>query len=211
MYLGAFNTDDKVLAIFKNGTYYTTSFDLSNRYQGEILRIEKFDPGKTFTALYYDADPKVKSFYVKRFSFALSDNTPVLFIAQGRNSYLVDLSDERHPRFRVVFGGRNEGRNPEDYEAEEFIAKKGVAAKGKRVHSLEVGSVSFIEPLPHPEDEVPEEEEAAAEPENLADEIDSSEEIIDIEIPEGNIPDEKFASLQGSGNEEFVIEEPTLF
>ena len=211
MYLGAFNTDDKVLAIFKNGTYYTTSFDLSNRYQGEILRIEKFDPGKTFTALYYDADPKVKSFYVKRFSFALSDNTPVLFIAQGRNSYLVDLSDERHPRFRVVFGGRNEGRNPEDYEAEEFIAKKGVAAKGKRVHSLEVGSVSFIEPLPHPEDEVPEEEEAAAEPENLADEIDSSDEIIDIEIPEGNIPDEKFASLQGSGNEEFVIEEPTLF
>lgn len=40
LYLGQFNTDDKVLAIFKNGSYYTTSFDLVNRYQGEVLRIE---------------------------------------------------------------------------------------------------------------------------------------------------------------------------
>ena len=75
LYLGAFSTEDKVLAIFKNGSFYTTSFDVSNRYQGELLKIEKFDPAKTYTALYYDG--ATKSYYVKRFSFVLSDNTPM--------------------------------------------------------------------------------------------------------------------------------------
>ena len=55
LYLGQFKDDDKVLAVFKNGTFYTTSFDLVNRYQGDVLLIEKFDPDKTFTALYWDA------------------------------------------------------------------------------------------------------------------------------------------------------------
>ncbi|MGN0190317.1 MAG: DNA gyrase/topoisomerase IV subunit A, partial [Candidatus Cryptobacteroides sp.] len=79
LYLGQFNNGDHILAIFTDGTYYTTSFDLSSRYQGELLRIEKFDSGKTYTALYYDK--AAKSFYVKRFSFEVSDNSPVCFIS----------------------------------------------------------------------------------------------------------------------------------
>ncbi len=145
LYLGQFNTDDKVLAIFKNGSYYTTSFDLVNRYQGEVLRIEKFDPDKTFSVLYWDAG--VKAFYVKRFSFTLSDNNPVLFIAEGKNSYLVDICDDKHPQMLVSFGGKNESREPEKVDVEEFIAKKGLSAKGKKCHSLEVKKVEFIEPL----------------------------------------------------------------
>ena len=45
-----FGPEDKVLAIFKDGTFYTTSFDVSNRYQGDVISIEKFDPNKTYTA-----------------------------------------------------------------------------------------------------------------------------------------------------------------
>ena len=153
-YLGQFGTNDKVLAVFRNGTYYTTSFDLVNKYQGDVLRIEKFDPEKTFTALYWDSS--AKSFYIKRFSFALSDNTPTLFIAEGKNSYLVELSDDARPQFKVEFGGKWEYREPEVFSAEDFIAKKGLAAKGKKVHSLDVAKVYFIEPL-----EVPVEETAA--------------------------------------------------
>ena len=205
LYLGAFDTQDKVLAIFKNGTYYTTSFDLSNRYQGDVLRIEKFEPGKTFTALYYDGDPKVKAFYVKRFSFTLSDNTPVSFISPAKNSYLVELSDDLHPRFEVSFKGKNEGREPEVFEAEEFIAKKGLAAKGKRCHSLDVKKVRFVEPLHKPEDDI-DPDAGETEPQNLAGEIDMSD-IIDVELPAGDLPDENFSKL----TEPEEIEELTLF
>ncbi len=152
LYLGQFNTEDKVLAIFKNGTYYTTSFDVSNRYQGDVLRIEKLDESKTFTVLYYDGDPKVKAFYVKRFSFSPSDNTPVSFISDGRASYLVDISDDKYPQFEVTFGGKSAHKEPENVDAEAHIAKKGLTAKGKKCHSLEVKSVRFVEPLVREED-----------------------------------------------------------
>ncbi len=149
LYLGEFGPEDKVLAIFKDGTFYTTSFDVSNRYQGQILRIEKFDPGKTFTALYWDAT--AKAFYVKRFSFVLSDNTPQSFIAPGAKSYLVDLTDDLHPQFQVIFGKKYEHRDPENIDAEEFIAKKGFTAKGKKCHQYDLKKVHFIEPLDKPD------------------------------------------------------------
>ena len=179
LHLGQFNTGDHILAIFKDGTYYTTTFDLSNRYQGELLKIEKLDVNKTYTALYYDKS--VSSFYVKRFSFDVSDNTPVTFISDSKGSYLVELSDDKHPQFEITFGGKHEHREAEVVNAEEFIAKKGLQAKGKRVSAMDVKAVKFIEPLHLPEDDVVTEE---SEAENQAGEIDNSdvEDPIDISL-----------------------------
>ena len=179
LHLGQFNTGDHILAIFKDGTYYTTTFDLSNRYQGELLKIEKLDVNKTYTALYYDKS--VSSFYVKRFSFDVSDNTPVTFISDSKGSYLVELSDDKHPQFEITFGGKHEHREAEVVDAEEFIAKKGLQAKGKRVSAMDVKAVKFIEPLHKPEDDIVTEE---SEAENQAGEIDNSdvEDPIDISL-----------------------------
>lgn len=150
-HLGQFSGDDKIIAIFKNGTYYTTSYDLSNRYQGDLLRIEKYDENKTYAALYFDGSARV--FYIKRFSFPISDNNPAPFIPEGKGNYLADFSADRHPQFMVTFTGRQENREPEKFDAEEFIAKKGIAAKGNRCHRYDVKSVEFIEPLHKPEDD----------------------------------------------------------
>ena len=182
LHLGQFNTGDHILVICKDGTYYTTSFDLSNRYQGNIIKIEKLDTGKTYTALYYDK--AVGSFYVKRFSFDVSDNTSVSFISEAKGSYLVDVSDDKHPQFEITFGGKHAHREAELVDAEEFIGKKGVQAKGKKVSAMDVKSVKFAEPLHKPEDDVvPQESEA----ENQAGEIDNTgveDEPIDLDIPD---------------------------
>ena len=181
LHLGQFNTGDHILAIFKDGTYYTTSFDLSNRYQGDLLKIEKLDLNKTYTALYYDKG--VDSFYVKRFSFDVSDNTAVSFISDTKGSYLVELSDDKHPQFEITFGGKHAHREQENVDAEEFIGKKGVQAKGKKVSAMDVKSVKFIEALHKPEDDI---EQAASLAENLAGEIDNTgvEDPIDDDLPE---------------------------
>lgn len=152
MYLGQFGSQDKVLAVFKDGSYYTTPADISSRYQGELLRIEKLDNGKTWSALYYDGESK--SFYIKRFSFDISDNNAISFISDSKGSYFIDLVDDKHPQVEITFAGKNEGRSPETINVEEFIAKKGIGAKGKRVSSLVVGSVKFIEGLHYPEDDI---------------------------------------------------------
>ena len=180
LHLGQFTGEDHILAIFKDGTYYTTSFDLSNRYQGDLLKIEKLDANKVYTVLYYDKS--VASFYVKRFSFDVSDNTPVSFISDSKGSYLVAIADDLHPQFEITFGGKNVNREPEQVDAEEFIAKKGLQAKGKKVSALDVKSVAFIEPLHKPEDDIVE---TPSEAENQAGEIDNSdvEDPIDIDFP----------------------------
>ncbi len=210
-YLGEFGPEDKVLAIFKDGTFYTTSFDVSNRYQGEVIKIEKFDPNKTYTALYYDA--AAKAFYVKRFSFVLSDNTPLSFIAPGSKSYLVALSEDRHPQFQVIFGGKYEHRDPENIDAEEYIAKKGYAAKGKKCHQYDLKEVKFIEPLHKPEDDIEDE------PLDIIDDVESDEpqgEANSSETPgvaNDNGQTGSAADLLGSNDIPDIgdIDEPTLF
>ncbi len=211
-YLGEFGPEDKVLAVFKDGTFYTTSFDVSNRYQGEVIRIEKFDPNKTFTALYYDG--AAKAFYVKRFSFTLSDNTPLSFIASGSKSYLVDISDDKHPQIQVIFSGKYEHRDPENIDAEEYIAKKGYSAKGKKCHQYDLKEVKFIEPLEKPEDEtadepldIIEDPEQSFEQQNAA-EAESANDSVSDSGQTGSA-----ASLLDSNDIPDVgdIDEPTLF
>lgn len=210
-YLGEFGPEDKVLAIFKDGTFYTTSFDVSNRYQGEVIKVEKFDPNKTYTALYYDA--AAKAFYVKRFSFVLSDNTPLSFIAPGTKSYLVALSEDKHPQFQVIFGGKYEHRDPENIDAEEYIAKKGYAAKGKKCHQYDLKEVKFIEPLHRPEDDIEDE------PLDIIDDVEQTDESQDVTSTEatGVVNDGgqtgSAAALLGSGDIPDIgdIDEPTLF
>ena len=207
-YLGEFGPEDKVLAIFKDGTFYTTSFDVSNRYQGEVIKVEKLDPNKTYTALYYDA--AAKAFYVKRFSFVLSDNTPLSFIAPGTKSYLVALSEDKHPQFQVIFGGKYEHRDPENIDAEEYIAKKGYAAKGKKCHQYDLKEVKFIEPLHKPEDDIEDE------PLDIIEDVESDEPQGDSNEVSGATTDggqTSAADLLDSGDIPDVgdIDEPTLF
>ena len=207
-YLGEFGPEDKVLAIFKDGTFYTTSFDVSNRYQGEVIKVEKFDPNKTYTALYYDA--AAKAFYVKRFSFVLSDNTPLSFIAPGTKSYLVALSEDKHPQFQVIFVGKYEHRDPENIDAEEYIAKKGYAAKGKKCHQYDLKEVKFIEPLHKPEDDIEDE------PLDIIEDVESDEPQGDSNEVSGATTDggqTSAADLLDSGDIPDVgdIDEPTLF
>ena len=192
LYLGKFEADSKVLAIFRNGTFYTTSYELVNRYQGDLLRIEKFDPDKTFTALYWDGESK--SFYVKRFSFIVSDNTPLSFISDNPKSHLVELSDDLHPQYEISW--KLEDKQPEDVDAEEWIGKKGYAAKGKKCAAKgEVKSVRFIEPLVKEEDKRP--EEGAEEPAP-----------IELEMPDGS--DLGTDALTDLPDDDMTFEEPTL-
>jgi topoisomerase-4 subunit A len=142
--LGEFGNGDKVLAVTRQGKFYTTDYDLSNRYEEEMLLVEKFDPEKIFSATYYDAEQKYS--YVKRFTFEESPNIQ-LFIDEAEGSYLVELSSDDYPQLQVTFKGKNAKREPEQVDVDEFIGIKSFRAKGKRVSTLDIGTLKFIEPL----------------------------------------------------------------
>ena len=198
--LGKFSGEDRVLVIFADGTYYTTTYDLVNKYQGEVLRIEKLDPSRVYSLLYWDNT--AKAYYVKRFSFVESNNTPVLLIGDARGSRLVDISADPYPQMVLTFGGKFKHREPEIVDVEAFIAKKGLAAKGKKCSSMDLQAVAFGEPLQKAEEDR-EEEETAAEEEPI--EMDFQPEDLssasDIPVQEGT----------EQGAVDFDDWEPTLF
>ncbi len=70
---------------YKNGFFRITGFDLSNHFEDNILIIEKWRPGKVYSAIYWDAEQKF--YYVKRFTIEESEK-PQCFINENAESKL---------------------------------------------------------------------------------------------------------------------------
>ena len=144
-YLGEFGGTDLVLVILKNGEYYTSTFDASNHYEDNILRIEKFRPGTIWSAILFDADQGYP--YIKRFSFEQTAKKQK-FIGDNPKSQLILLSDEPGARFEVTFGGGDDFRDPIVIVASEFINVKSLKAKGKRLTTYITENLVEIDPVP---------------------------------------------------------------
>ncbi len=143
-YLGEFKDEDKLLIITKSGTFRTSSFDLSNHFEDDLILIEKFNPDKIFSAVYYDATQNY--YYIKRFNAEISEKQ-VSFIGDSAGSKLIRITEMDYPRFEIEFGGRNKNRTNEIIEVAEFIGIKGYRAKGKRLSNYEVALVKELEPI----------------------------------------------------------------
>lgn len=187
IYLGEFHGDDKILVVLKNGDFYVTNFDLSNHFSSEILRIEKFDPGKIWTAALYDADQKYS--YLKRFTFEGSEKT-LNFMGDNPDSSLYLLSDVYYARIKAFFGGDDKLRDPIELDADEFIGIKSYRAKGKRISNYEVDYVEELEPLRFPEIDEKEEILGSKKIEISPDDEDDSENVNKEEENQENIRDE---------------------
>ena len=156
-YLGEFHSDDLVLVILKNGEFYTTNFDPNNHYETDLLRIEKFDESKVWTAMLFDADQQ-GFLYVKRFTLERTTGTRhQSMIGENQNTELLLLTDTVYPRLLVSYGGAESFRDPLEIDAEQFIGVKSYKAKGKRVTTLTIDRVEELEPLrfPEPQEEQP--------------------------------------------------------
>ena len=156
-YLGEFTGDDLILVIYKTGEYLLCNFDLSNHFNDGVLLIEKFNPKKVLTAVYFDAEQGY--YYVKRFPIEEALNREVGFIGEFPENRLVSFTWVGHPRLELVFGGKNEGREPEVVDVDEFIGVKSYKAKGKRLSIYEIGQINELDPVVVDEEvEEPEEE-----------------------------------------------------
>ena len=144
IFLGEFSADDKIQVITKNGYFRVTGFDLSNHFEDNLLSIEKYHPGKVYSAIYWDAEQNF--YYLKRFIIEESER-PLCFINEDPESKLISLTEVEYPRFEIHFGGKHKDRDNEIIEVFEFIGVKSYKAKGKRMTSYMVDNIREIEPV----------------------------------------------------------------
>ena len=159
--LGEFNDGDQILVFLPNGEYYLTNFDANNHFEDNIVRLEKYDADKVWSCVLYDADNQGYP-YVKRFLLEASKRKQC-YLGENPNSKEILLTDQVYPRILVTYGGADEFRGSEEVDVEQFIAVKGYKAKGKRLTTYQIASITELEPtrLPDPpkEDEADETEE----------------------------------------------------
>jgi len=160
-YIGAFKGEDKILAMFSSGTYRTMNYELSAHFEENPLIIEKYNPERIITAVYQDVASG--HYYIKRFQPDLSEKFQP-FIPEDDNSKLVTITAAQMPLIKVKFvsGGRKQ-KPDEEINVHEFIAIKGIKAKGKRLSSSEIETVEWMEPLVPEPDLKPEEDNAQGE------------------------------------------------
>ena len=166
-FLGEFSDEDRILVILDNSDFYITNFDVNNHYPDNIMRLEKWEPDKVWTAVLFDADNQGYP-YMKRFTMDATAR-PQNFLGENADSRLVILTDVAFPRIKVTYGGHDASRAPEEIDAEQFIGQKSFKAKGKRISTWQIGKIEELEPVRFPEPDTSEAEEDAAEAEeNLA-------------------------------------------
>ena len=148
--LGEFYDDEQILVVLDNGDFYLTSFDLNNHFEPNILRIEKYDADKVWTAILFDADNQGYP-YLKRFQMDASKKKQN-WLSENLASKLILLTDTVYPRIKITYGGADEFRGSEEIDAEQFITVKGFKAKGKRLSTYQIESIEELEPIRFPEE-----------------------------------------------------------
>jgi len=173
-YLGSFHARDRILVVLSSGECYTTDFSDSIHIEENLLRIEKNDSRKIWTAVYYDADQKYH--YIKRFSVEEDQKRENILGDNPKNELLL-LTDTYYPRLVIGRKEKDGELRTVEIDVEEFALVKSIRARGKRIAPYLIDQVEELPPLKEsPIFEEVSEEPHGDEPEEEADLFSSSSE-----------------------------------
>ncbi|MDD4374844.1 MAG: DNA gyrase/topoisomerase IV subunit A [Bacteroidales bacterium] len=149
LYLGAFHADDKLMHIMANGDFKLSGYDLSTHFDEDLLMLRKFTPDEVFSVIYLEGETQL--FYLKRFQIEedTAINKRINFIGEHSQAVLKHVLFDEFPMLSLEFENNSRGLKPENEEINvaEFIAVKGVKAKGKRLSNKDIQNIQLLEPL----------------------------------------------------------------
>ncbi|MHA6249168.1 DNA gyrase/topoisomerase IV subunit A [Pontibacter sp. CAU 1760] len=207
-YLGSFNTDDTILVVFEDGTYEQTTFDLSNHYTVEKIKLlQKFDPELVLSVLYYEGENK--HYYLKRFKIETSTvGKKFPFIPETKGTKLEAVSSHPEPVATISFKrDRRSEKEMEKLLLHEFIDVKGWKALGNKLNYYKVLDVSLpkMEAVEQPEDEKAKTKKAVAKRSPIAVPIELKE-LADEAARSSSHQPEDAESVETKGNKEAAKE-----
>lgn len=145
--LGNFHGEDAILVITKDGNYEITSFELTNRYDvDQTLLIEKFDPERVVSAVYYDGSGK--TYYVKRFKIETTTlGKKFCFISEERGSSLTVVSTDKQAQLELDYVKAGEKTSETSvYDFDMLIDVKGWKAIGNKMPVQKFKKIKVLAP-----------------------------------------------------------------
>ena len=146
--LGAFKGEDRILIVTQSGIVKTQIPDLSMHFPPDMLLLEKWEPQKPLSAVYFDGTKD--RYFGKRFLIEIPDKEEQ-FIQEGAKIKLEWFSSDWRPVCTLHFvkprGG--EAKEAQQLEFEDFIAPKGIKAIGNQLTTEKLKHIEANEPLPY--------------------------------------------------------------
>ena len=143
--LGSFGSDDKILAVYKDGTYKLYEPSLTIHFEPNILTLKKHNPEEVASLIYYDGEREQYS--VKRFVFEETDKLSY-FITEHPKSEITFFTLEEVCVVEVNYDQRTSKKESETHLLDELIAVKGLKALGNRFCKEKIKEVNDITPEP---------------------------------------------------------------
>tara|TARA_B110000263_G_scaffold145863_1_gene126494 strand:- start:722 stop:3250 length:2529 start_codon:yes stop_codon:yes gene_type:complete len=133
IYLGSFNSQNKIIVFYKEGDYEVVECDLSKRFKmSEIFIVEKFNPNIVYSLLYKDG--KSKQYYIKRFKIeTLMIDKRFNLISDSRGSKCKLVANYKHLSINYSYKLKNNEKTSKELNVNNFIDIKGYKALGKRL------------------------------------------------------------------------------
>lgn len=144
--LGEFEADDRILVLLASGECYITDFSDTNHFDEHLIKIEKYNKEKVWTAVYWDQAQGYP--YIKRFN--IEEEQRLETFIGGSENRLTYITDNLNPVFAISKFAQPEGSQVTYVQCDTFIAIKSIKAKGKRLANYEVAY--FEELCPKPKD-----------------------------------------------------------
>ncbi len=152
-YLGSFNSDELILAIYGDGNYELMEFDLNKRVDTKNLEIiQKLENDTVVSVVHYEGSNK--DYYVKRFQIeTTTTNKANTFISEESGSKLTVVSTEKLPLVELTYKkAGSKDKLTKNVELAEFIDVKGWKSLGNKLSSDKVVKVKLLEPVKSEED-----------------------------------------------------------
>ena len=150
VFLGAYDTGENILVIYKDGTYQLTDYELTNRYDVNAIQyIGQFKPEDVISAMYYESEKKAT--YIKRFKIETTSlGQKFNFIGENSRStlYFVTLSKQPKVAYKIKV---NKTTEEHELDLEQFIDVKGWKSLGNKLTESKPIAVKDISVEPEPE------------------------------------------------------------
>ena len=148
--LGEFKGDDKIVVWTSKYQYYITGFNVGQHFPDDTVRVERYVAGRVYSLCYFDREQGY--YYMKRFQLEASERMQP-FLDDDTTMELVAVTDCSGAKLVVSYKGAHASRPDDEVDVDTFVGIKSHRAKGKRITTYDVASLTFVEPEPAPEDE----------------------------------------------------------
>lgn len=141
--LGTFHGEDTVLALYKDGTYEMTNYDLANRYEpNDVIRLYKLTKNTVVSAIYFDGENQ--NYYAKRFQIETTSlGKKFSFLSDHPKSKLLAAAADEQVQVKIHYVKADKREDTALYDVDMLAEVRGWKALGNRLPYAKIKSVEI--------------------------------------------------------------------